>query len=110
MKFAVLTGGGDSSGMNAFIRAIVRATLNMRPETSVWGVLDGWKGEILTKVLLPGLLQLVAQFSEPSEYRNWQLIQSCKKLLQEICTIIGLIICLFVVAMVASKPHIQLIR
>ncbi|MFM7158588.1 MAG: 6-phosphofructokinase, partial [Bacteroidota bacterium] len=46
MKFAVLTGGGDSSGMNAFIRAIVRATLNMRPETSVWGVLDGWKGLI----------------------------------------------------------------
>ncbi|MBM4150967.1 MAG: hypothetical protein FJ219_04890 [Ignavibacteria bacterium] len=46
MNFAVLTGGGDSSGMNAFIRAIVRSTLNMRPETSVWGVLDGWKGLI----------------------------------------------------------------
>ena len=46
MKFAVLTGGGDSSGMNAFVRAIVRSALNIRTETSVWGVLDGWKGLI----------------------------------------------------------------
>ena len=46
MKFAVLTGGGDSSGMNAFVRAVVRSALNTRPETSVWGVLDGWKGLI----------------------------------------------------------------
>jgi 6-phosphofructokinase len=46
MKVAVLTGGGDCSGMNAFIRGIVRCTINMQPEASVWGVFDGWKGLI----------------------------------------------------------------
>ncbi|MBS1538060.1 MAG: 6-phosphofructokinase [Bacteroidetes bacterium] len=46
MKFAVLTGGGDCSGMNAFIRAIVRCSINIHPETSVYGVIDGWKGLI----------------------------------------------------------------
>lgn len=44
MKFGILTGGGDSPGMNAFIRAVTRTALNTRPETSVWGVIDGWKG------------------------------------------------------------------
>ncbi|MCS6808915.1 MAG: 6-phosphofructokinase, partial [Bacteroidota bacterium] len=44
MKFGILTGGGDCPGMNAFIRAVVRTTLNLRPQTSVWGVVDGWKG------------------------------------------------------------------
>jgi 6-phosphofructokinase 1 len=44
MKFAVMTGGGDCPGMNAFIRAVVRTALNTRPQTSVWGVLDGWRG------------------------------------------------------------------
>ena len=44
MKFAILTGGGDSPGMNAFIRAVVRVSLNIKPSTSVWGVIDGWRG------------------------------------------------------------------
>ena len=44
MKFGVLTGGGDCPGMNAFIRAVVRATLNIKPSTSIWGVIDGWAG------------------------------------------------------------------
>ncbi len=44
MKVAILTGGGDSPGMNAFIRAVVRSALNLRPATSVWGVIDGWRG------------------------------------------------------------------
>lgn len=44
MKFAVMTGGGDCPGMNAFVRAVVRTALNTRPQTSVWGVLDGWRG------------------------------------------------------------------
>lgn len=44
MKFAILTGGGDCPGMNAFVRAVVRTALNTRPQTSVWGVLDGWCG------------------------------------------------------------------
>jgi 6-phosphofructokinase 1 len=44
MKFGILTGGGDCPGMNAFIRSVVRTTLNLRPQTSIWGVVDGWKG------------------------------------------------------------------
>lgn len=49
MKFAILTGGGDCSGMNAFVRAVVRCSLNEKPETSVWGALDGWHGLIYNK-------------------------------------------------------------
>lgn len=44
MKFAIMTGGGDCPGMNAFIRAVVRSARNIRPTTSVWGVIDGWAG------------------------------------------------------------------
>ncbi len=44
MKFAVLTGGGDCSGMNAFVRGVVRCSLNLHPTTTVHGVIDGWKG------------------------------------------------------------------
>jgi 6-phosphofructokinase 1 len=44
MKFAILTGGGDCPGMNAFIRAVVRSSINLKPTTSVWGVIDGWRG------------------------------------------------------------------
>lgn len=44
MKIAILTGGGDCPGMNAFVRAVVRSAINLRPTTSVWGVIDGWKG------------------------------------------------------------------
>jgi 6-phosphofructokinase 1 len=46
MKFAIMTGGGDSPGMNAFVRAVVRSSLNLRNTTSVWGVIDGWRGLI----------------------------------------------------------------
>ena len=46
MKFGILTGGGDSPGMNAFVRAVVRSALNIRPTTSCWGVIDGWQGLI----------------------------------------------------------------
>lgn len=44
MKFAILTGGGDCQGMNAFVRAVIRSSLNLKPSTSVWGVIDGWRG------------------------------------------------------------------
>lgn len=44
MKFALLTGGGDCPGMNAFVRAVVRSAINTKPTTSVWGVIDGWRG------------------------------------------------------------------
>jgi 6-phosphofructokinase 1 len=44
MKFAVMTGGGDGPGMNAFVRAVVRSAKNLRPTTNMWGVIDGWRG------------------------------------------------------------------
>lgn len=44
MKFGILTGGGDCPGMNAFVRAIVRSSLNIKPSSSIWGVIDGWAG------------------------------------------------------------------
>ncbi len=44
MKFAILTGGGDCPGMNAFVRGVLRCALNIKPTTSVWGVIDGWHG------------------------------------------------------------------
>jgi len=44
MKFGILTGGGDCPGMNAFVRAVVRTSLNLKPSTSVWGIIDGWVG------------------------------------------------------------------
>lgn len=44
MKIAILTGGGDCPGMNAFIRAASRSALNLIPGCAVFGVLDGWAG------------------------------------------------------------------
>ena len=52
MKIALLTGGGDCPGMNAFIRSATRSHLNLADdggtdgEAEVWGVLDGWAGLI----------------------------------------------------------------
>lgn len=46
MTVAILTGGGDCPGMNAFVRAITRTSLNLNPQAEVWGVLDGWRGLI----------------------------------------------------------------
>ncbi|MFM8569914.1 MAG: 6-phosphofructokinase [Candidatus Kapaibacterium sp.] len=54
MKFAVLTGGGDCSGMNAFVRGVVRCSLNLQPTTSVHGVIDGWKGLVNNQFRLLG--------------------------------------------------------
>ncbi len=46
MKIGILTGGGDCPGMNAFIRSVTRSAMNLRPETEVWGIHDGWRGLI----------------------------------------------------------------
>ncbi len=43
-KIAVLTSGGDSPGMNAAIRAVVRAALNQK--VTVYGVVRGYEGLI----------------------------------------------------------------
>ena len=44
MKVGVLTGGGDCPGLNAVIRAVVRAVSNAGGETI--GLLEGWRGVI----------------------------------------------------------------
>lgn len=43
-RIGVLTGGGDCPGLNAVIRAVVRAAL--RDGTTVLGIRNGWKGLI----------------------------------------------------------------
>jgi len=47
-SIAVLTSGGDSPGMNACIRAVVRATLSRG--LSAWGVLRGYEGLIAGEI------------------------------------------------------------
>jgi 6-phosphofructokinase 1 len=49
MKVGVLTGGGDCPGLNAVIRAAVRAVHNGGGETI--GLLEGWRGAIEGNVL-----------------------------------------------------------
>ena len=44
MKVGVLTGGGDRPGLNAVIRAVVRAVHNANGTTI--GLLEGWRGAI----------------------------------------------------------------
>lgn len=46
MKIALMTGGGDSPGINAFIRSVTRSHINLVENPEVWGVLDGWAGMI----------------------------------------------------------------
>ncbi len=64
MRFAILTGGGDCPGMNGFVRAVVRSAINLKPTTSVWGIIDGWQGLVdgnfkkLTKKDTAGLAQV----------------------------------------------------
>lgn len=41
-SIAVLTSGGDSPGMNAIIRSVVRGALTK--QWDVWVILDGWQG------------------------------------------------------------------
>ena len=48
MRIAVLTSGGDAPGMNAAIRAVVRAALTKGHK--VYGVYDGYKGLIEGKI------------------------------------------------------------
>ncbi len=46
MKIGILTGGGDSPGMNAFIRSVARSAINAIPGVEVMGIVDGWLGLI----------------------------------------------------------------
>lgn len=44
VRIGVLTSGGDSPGMNAAVRAVVRTTLRMGGEP--YAVLEGWRGAV----------------------------------------------------------------
>lgn len=46
MKIGILTGGGDSPGMNAFVRAVTRCAFTYIDGVEVWGIVDGWRGLI----------------------------------------------------------------
>ncbi|MBL9130227.1 MAG: 6-phosphofructokinase, partial [Verrucomicrobiaceae bacterium] len=50
---AVLFSGGDSPGMNAFLRALVRLGLN-REKIAVLGVRDGYRGLVRTSRAVNG--------------------------------------------------------
>ena len=51
-RIAVLTSGGDASGMNAAVRSVVRAGLDCGSE--LWGVRNGYAGLIAGNVSLLG--------------------------------------------------------
>ncbi|NLE17430.1 MAG: 6-phosphofructokinase [Propioniciclava sp.] len=44
VRIGVLTSGGDAPGMNAAVRAVVRAGIGAGAE--VYGILEGWKGAV----------------------------------------------------------------
>ncbi len=48
-KIAVMTSGGDSPGMNATIRAVVRVALHEGAE--VWGIYDGYSGMVNDRMI-----------------------------------------------------------
>ena len=56
MKIAILTGGGDCPGMNAFVRSVTRSAINLKEGIEVWGVLDGWAGMIAGSYRQLGIL------------------------------------------------------
>ena len=62
-KIAVLTSGGDSPGMNAAIRAVVRCGLDRDME--VYGIKNGFEG------LLDGEIEPMNRYSEaPGSWRT----------------------------------------
>jgi 6-phosphofructokinase 1 len=78
-RIAVMTSGGDSPGMNAAIRAVVRTALNY--EIEVYGVRQAYTGliagdfELLTSVEVSGILQrggTILQTARNEEFKTPQ--------------------------------------
>ncbi len=78
-RIAVMTSGGDSSGLNAAIRAVVRT--GMEHDMEVYGVRQGYTGlingdfELLTSVEVSGILQrggTILQTARNDEFRTSQ--------------------------------------
>lgn len=78
-KIAVMTSGGDSPGMNAAIRAVVRTAMNY--DIEVYGVRQAYTGliagdfELLTSVEVSGILQrggTILQTARNEEFKTAQ--------------------------------------
>jgi 6-phosphofructokinase len=59
-RVGVLTGGGDASGLNAVIRAVVRAC-GIGHGVTVFGISEGFKGLVEMKVREMGLADVAGQ-------------------------------------------------
>ncbi len=84
-RIGVLTGGGDCPGLNAVIRAVVRASIQY--EWDIVGIRNGWKGlidgeiELLTDYAVSGILPkggTILGSSRTNPYKNFEDVQKCK--------------------------------
>ncbi|MFO8077150.1 MAG: ATP-dependent 6-phosphofructokinase [Thermoplasmatota archaeon] len=84
-RIGVLTGGGDCPGLNAVIRAVVRASIQY--EWDIVGIRNGWKGlidgeiELLTDYAVSGILPkggTILGSSRTNPYKNAEDVQKVK--------------------------------
>ena len=84
-RIGVLTGGGDCPGLNAVIRAVVRASIQY--EWDIVGIRNGWKGlvdgeiELLTDYAVSGILPkggTILGSSRTNPYKNPEDLQKVK--------------------------------
>lgn len=84
-RIGVLTGGGDCPGLNAVIRAVVRASIQY--EWDIVGIRNGWKGlidgeiELLTDYAVSGILPkggTILGSSRTNPYKNIEDVQRVK--------------------------------
>ena len=84
-RIGVLTGGGDCPGLNAVIRAVVRASIQY--DWDIVGIRNGWKGlidgeiELLTDYAVSGILPkggTILGSSRTNPYKNFEDVQKCK--------------------------------
>lgn len=84
-RIGVLTGGGDCPGLNAVIRAVVRASIQY--DWDIVGIRNGWKGlidgeiELLTDYAVSGILPkggTILGSSRKNPYKNAEDVQRVK--------------------------------
>jgi len=84
-RIGVLTGGGDCPGLNAVIRAVVRASIQY--DWDIVGIRNGWKGiidgeiELLTDYAVSGILPkggTILGSSRTNPYKNAEDVQKVK--------------------------------
>jgi 6-phosphofructokinase 1 len=87
-KIAVLTSGGDAPGMNAAIRAVVRAAINEK--ISVTGVMHGYQG-LIDKEFIPlygssvsGIIQRGGTFLKSSRSKEFRTTEGRAKAYQNL--------------------------